>query len=272
MNTRNFGGREIAVIGLLLFIFLSIASSELIPVLFIAAALYALARMYDSQRNSSSDSASRIPRRTPISRERPPEVIPSRSASAETVYRHALDSVKAAGLNPDEVRVLPVDIGVVVFRGDEVPAPYRTHPVPDDADYIQPFVQLRLPQRAIGKIRFEIIDADGQVLFVHEDNHQLQRGRNLITPAARLPIHDAHAMHSAWEMRVSADGTTLAVHQFDWEEDSAQVIRRHLSEDGEISNELRSMLAENRLQKMSLDDLLADQSLDEGEEKKQQRQ
>ncbi len=268
MNTRNFGAREIVIIGILLFIFTAIASNELIPVLFIAAALYALARMYDnSQRGGSSASSTRS---APLTRSQP-DVVPSRSASAETVYRHALDSVKAAGLNPDEVKVLPVDIGIVVFRGDEVPAPYRTHPVPDDADYIQPFVQLRLPTRATGKIRFEITDADGQVLFVHEDHHQLERGRNLITPAARLPIHDAHAMHGSWEMRVSADGVPLALYKFEWEEDSAQVIRRHLSEDGEISNELRSMLAENRLQRMSLDDLLSDQADDDQEQQQQQR-
>ena len=35
--------------------------------------------------------------------------MPSRSASAETVYRHALDSVTAAGLDPNDVKVLPVD-------------------------------------------------------------------------------------------------------------------------------------------------------------------
>ena len=268
MRSNNFGGREIAIIALLLFIFAAIASNEFLPILFIAAAVYALARMYDnSQRNANNDTRDSVPLR----RERAPDVVPSRSASAETVYRHALDSVKAAGLNPDEVKVLPVDIGIVVFRGDEVPAPYRTHPIPDDADYVQPFVQLRLPQRATGKIRFEISDADGQVLFVHEEHHQLERGRNLITPASRLPIHDAHAMHGMWEMRVSADGMPLALYKFEWEEDNAQVIRRHLSEDGEISNELRSMLAENRLQKMSLDDLLSDQVDDDQEQQKQQR-
>ncbi|MFN8375641.1 MAG: hypothetical protein U0694_22560 [Anaerolineae bacterium] len=271
MRSNNFGGREIAVIALLLFIFAAIASNELIPVLFIAAALYALARMYDNRQRGNSSSYTEMPRRTSLPRERAPEVIPSRSASAETVYRHALDSVKAAGLNPDEVKVLPVDIGVVVFRGDEVPAPYRTHPVPDNVDYIQPFVQLRLPTRAVGKIRFEISDSDGQVLFVHEEHHQLERGRNLITPASRLPIHDAHAMHGPWEMRVSADGMQLAVYKFEWEEDSAEVIRRHLSEDGEISNELRSMLAENRLQRMSLDELLSDQPEDGSDQEQQQQ-
>jgi hypothetical protein len=271
MRSNNIGGREMAIIALIAIV-LGVIANELVPILFIAAVLYVLARMYDQRNNTTGSSTiNSTSRRTPLVRDRAPEIVPSRSASAETVYRHALDSVTAAGLDPNDVKVLPVDIGIVVFRDDEVPAPYRTHPVPDNADYIQPFVQLRLPTRATGKIRFEITDSDGQVLFVHEEHHQLERGRNLITPAARLPIHDAHAMHGPWEMRVSADGVALAVYKFEWEEDSAEVIRRHLSEDGEISNELRSMLAENRLQKMSLDELLSDQGEDNQEEQRQQR-
>ncbi|NWF68987.1 MAG: hypothetical protein HXY40_07870 [Chloroflexi bacterium] len=277
-SPQNFGLRQIAIIALMLFILASIAGNNLIPVLFIAAGLYALARMYD-QRSGGFGDSSESERGNYIStrdvrrarRSAPPETVATRSASAETVYRHALEAVKAAGLDPDNVKVLPVDIGMIVYRGDEAPALYRTHPVPDDVDYVQPFIQLRLPTKAMGKIRFEVSDADGQVLFVHEENHQFERGRNLITPSMRLPIHDAQAMHAPWEMRVSADGVPLAVYKFEWEEDSQQVIRRHLSEDGELSNELRSMLAENRLQRMSLDELLAQQE-DEPPQQEQQRQ
>ncbi|MBL8118413.1 MAG: hypothetical protein JNJ78_12855 [Anaerolineae bacterium] len=196
-----------------------------------------------------------------------PEEAP-RQTGAEKVYAHALRAVERAGLNPDEVRVLPVDVGVMVFRGDNDPEVCRTQPVSDDADYIQPFVQLRLPTRAVGKIKFEIIDSDGQLLFVHEDIHHLERGRNLVTPKARLPIHDAQVMYDKWQLRISADGMVLASHAFEWQESSTRVIRRHITEDGEISNELRASLAENRLGKMSLDELLEFQ---EDEEPRQQR-
>ena len=78
-------------------------------------------------------------------------------------------------------------------------------------------------------------------------------------------------MDDAWELRVSADGTPLAVHQFGWEETATRVVRRHLTEDGEIeiSNELRTAIAENRLQDMSLDELLDFQ--DEEEDRSQQQ-
>jgi hypothetical protein len=192
-----------------------------------------------------------------------------RQAHSEPVYSHALRSVERVGMNPDEVRVLPVDIGVMAFRADQDPVVHRTRPVLDDIDYIQPFVQLRLPTKAVGRIRFEILDSDGQIIFIHEDNHHLERGRNLVTPSARLPIHDAQAMNGAWQLRISADGVMLANHQFEWQESTTKTIRRHLNEDGEISSGLRVALAESRLQKMSLDELLSPQ--EDAEEPGQQQ-
>lgn len=189
-----------------------------------------------------------------------------RQPGMEQVYRHAVKAVERAGLSPAETQVLPVDIGLMVFSGDQEPTIFRAQPIPDDVDYVQPFVQLRLPRRAVGRVRFEILDSDRQVIFIHEDRHQLERGRNLISPAARLPIHDAQAMHGSWELRISADGTLLAAHRFDWVESTNKVIRRQLSADGEISSEMRAMLSDNRLQGMSLDELL------EGQEREQRQQ
>lgn len=194
-----------------------------------------------------------------------------RQTGAEKVYAHALRAVEQAGLNPDTAQVLPVDLGVMVFQGDNDPVVYRTQPIPDDADYIQPFVQLRLPTRAVGRIKFEIIDSDGQVIFIHEDVSNLERGRNLVTPSARLPIHDAHAMLGNWQVRITADGMPLALHKFMWAETSTRAIRRHITADGELSNELRASLAENRLGKMSLDELLSFQEGDEEPQRQQRR-
>lgn len=182
-----------------------------------------------------------------------------RPSGAEQVYAHALQAAERAGLHPGQAPVIPVDIGVMAFRGDGPPGVFRTRAVPDDIDYLQPFVQLRLPTRARGRIKFEILDSDGQRLFVHEDFYQLERGRNLITPTARLPIHDAQAMHRDWQLRVTADGLPLAEHAFRWQDTDLSVVRRHLTEDGEIGNELRTALSENRLGELSLDELLADQ-------------
>ena len=64
---------------------------------------------------------------------------------ADQVYSHALDAVRNAKLDPTEMQVLPIDIGVMAFTGNEDPVIYRTRDVLDDVDYLQPFVQLRLP-------------------------------------------------------------------------------------------------------------------------------
>jgi hypothetical protein len=199
------------------------------------------------------------------------ESFSSRQAQSEPIYRHALEAVQRAGHDPDSVQVLAVDIGVMAFKGNSEPAVYRTWSLPDDIDYVQPFVQLRLPSKAAGRIKFEIVDDAGRVVFVHEDVHNLERGRNFISPAARLPIHDENLTNGQWGMRVSADGVVLAEHRFEFSEAAEANIRRHIGEDGEINTELRAVMAESRLPKMSLDDLLQ-YGADDEEQQQQKRQ
>lgn len=259
---ENNRTREIFIVLLVLFVVASaLREIEGLAVLLILGALVYLATRFGMNGGAGSWFASREDvEDSPITGER--------NASAEPVYKHALEAVARAGLNPDSVQVLPVDVGVMAFKGDQEAVVHRTWPVEDDVDYIQPFVQLRLPTKAIGRVKFEILDSSGETLFIHEDKHQLVRGRNLITPAARLPVHDAQALDGQWQIRVSADGVLIADHRFEWEEAPETAIRRHLGEDGEISSEMRAVLAENRLQTMSLEDLLADQ---EAEPQRQQQ-
>ncbi len=198
------------------------------------------------------------------------EIFHQQPASAEQrVYRHALESVTRAGLDPDEVQVLAVDIGLLTTKEDTEPQIYRTWSLPDDIDYIQPFVQLRVPMEANGDIRFEIIDAVGNPVYIHEDTFKLTRGRNFLTPNTRMPLHDQMELDGKWSLRIIADGVTIADHRFEYSEATGANIRRHIGEDGEINTEMRAVMTENRLPKMSLDDLLAYQGEDE-EERRQQ--
>lgn len=203
---------------------------------------------YNQQFNTEQDPFADIPMRE----------IP-RPAHAEQVHKHALDAVRTAGLNPDSIQVLPVDLGFLTFRGDSNPIIHRTVSLADDSDYIQPFVQLRVPVMAQGRIKFEMFDGAGNKIYAHEDQYQLERGRNLIIPATRLPIHDEQDMDGRWSLRISADNTVLAEHRVSWAETESDEFRRYLSDDGEISNEIRAMVVDNSLQNMSLDDLLAHQ-------------
>jgi hypothetical protein len=243
-------GLFLLVVGLAMFG----GSGSMFPMLLAASGFYLLARQVDRSHRAMGSA----PEAEDYS---PPVESPARQTSgAEQVYAHALAAVERAGRDPGDTHVLPVDIGVMTFRAGIEPTIHRSQPVYDDVDYIQPFVQLRLPRRATGRIRFEIVDSDGQVLFVHEDYHQLERGRNLVTPSSRLPIHDAQAMHRDWDLRVSADGVLLASHTFGWRERTEKVVRRYMREDGEITSELRAAVLDNEPGSISLDDLLADQS------------
>lgn len=181
-----------------------------------------------------------------------------RPAYTEQVYSQALRAVVRAGHDPDKIAVLPVDIGFLTLTG-EIQSIYRQEYLPDDVDYIQPFIQLRLPIAASGRVRFEIVDGSGKVVFIHEDNHHLERGRTLISPSARLPIHDQREMSGNWQLLVSADNMLLAVHNFQFIEAVGHKTRAPIGEDGELTQELRIAIETNKLPQMSLDELLAHQ-------------
>ena len=263
----------------LAFILLALGAVALLgnsfPVILVLLGLLFLVRQFDN--DSSSTNVSSQSYEYSYDYEQQPEeeeyddyeLFHQQPASAEQrVYRHALESVTRAGLDPDEVQVLAVDIGVLTTKEEGEPQIYRTWSLPDDIDYIQPFVQLRVPTEANGDIRFEIIDAVGDAVYIHEDTFKLTRGRNFLTPNTRMPLHDQMELDGKWTLRVIADGVTIADHRFEYAEATGANIRRHIGEDGEINTEMRAVMAENRAPKMSLDDLLAYQGEEDEEERR----
>lgn len=181
----------------------------------------------------------------------------------DKVYTHALEAAQQAGIDPSRAQVLPVDLGLFVYQDDSKPSVYRTRRLPKDSDYIQPFVQLRIPRAANGKVTFEIIDDLGETVFMRTETYELQRGRNLIVPTRRLPVHDALDMDEGrWSLRIEADGIIIAEHDFYWSEPVSDFVVDSLADDGEISHELQAALSESEISPMSLDDLLAHQDDD----------
>lgn len=258
------------MIGLfLLFIGLnSVTNGEPVGVLMGLGGFYLLARQFEESRNSrlqerrGDDEYERWRRDRADTRydfeDVHDEVDRKPTTNADRVYSHALEAVQRAGLDAANTPVLPVDIGLFGHKGDDAPKLYRTRAIPRDVDYIQPFVQLRLPKRARGRITFEIIDDAGETLFARTEEYEFQRGRNLVVPARRLPVHDALDMgEGAWTLRISADKVLLAEHHVRWGEPANDFIAGQIQEDGEISNELRAAMAESRLERMSLDELLS---------------
>ena len=261
----------------LAFILLALGTVALLgnsfPVILVLLGLLFLVRQFDNEQSNSSAGSQAYDAVYEYEIQREDdyddfEIFNRQPASAEQrVYRHALESVTRAGLDPDEVQVLAVDIGLLTTKDGDEPQIYRTWALPDDIDYIQPFVQLRVPMEANGNIRFEIIDAVGDAVYIHEDTFKLTRGRNFLTPNTRMPLHDQMELDGKWGLRIIADGVMIADHRFEYSEAAGNSIRRHIGEDGEINTEMRAVMAENRQPKMSLDDLLAYQG-DDGEEER----
>jgi hypothetical protein len=265
---QNFSPREsvlAVVLGFLLLAGLIEGQAGVILLLALIAGVYFFRNQIDFGGSTDQADAPVVIRRN---------LPPPQAQSENQVYKHALDAVRRVGLEPDQMQVLPVDIGLLSFHDDQNPMIHRLQAVEDNADYVQPYVHLRVPVTARGKIRFEITDNSATLLYVYEDNYQLKRGRNLIVPTTRLPIHDEHPTEGRWQMRVYADGMLIARHFFSWTATENEAVRPPVEEDGEISNEMRELLAENRLQRMSLDELLApqdDQTDDEGNAMQQRR-
>src|SRR5690606_37017645 len=120
----------------------------------VLAGLFMLVRQFENGRMLESSTPRRI-------RQETYEVpVDDHESAQRRIYRSALEAVEAAGHDPETVRVLTTDIGFMAFKGDQDPVVYRTRDIPDDVDYIQPYVQIRLPTRAVGRIRFEILDGE----------------------------------------------------------------------------------------------------------------
>jgi hypothetical protein len=170
---------------------------------------------------------------------------------------HVAQAISRAGQDMDELAVLPLDLGVLVYKDERPPQIYRMDEIPDDIDYLQPFVELDLPSAVTGRVRFEITDGSGQTVFIEENSHRFHEGSQPVVAQTRLPIHDAQDFDSGWHLKIYAEDMLLADHQFAWNNAvNVSPILQHVQEDGEMSAELREILTDNRLERMSLDELL----------------
>lgn len=182
------------------------------------------------------------------------------AARRRSVHRVAAKAVRKAGLNPREMPVAPVDIGVLVYDDAQgTPTLYRETRLPEEAEYLRPFVLLRSPRRAKGTIRFELVDGDGSMRFVDETPWELRAGETFVYPHTWLPMHKIDDLSGEWQLRVSAAGMLLAVHEFMWWDEGGGDFRAYLTGDGEISDDLIDELSGLQGERLSLDALLDDQ-------------
>lgn len=208
----------------------------------------------DYSRRGAAQEAAPSPRRAKSDRAAP---VASRGSR---MHRVAARAVRKAGHDPDALAVAPVDIGVLAYESREAtPTLYRETRLPEDAAYIRPFMLLRSPRRARGLIRFELLDGQGGVRFVDETEWELKAGETFVYPATWLPTERIEDCSGEWVLRVYAADMLLAVHDFAWWDSGGGELRRYLTGDGEISDDLLEELSGARVERLSLDELLDEQ-------------
>ncbi|GAB4572817.1 MAG: hypothetical protein Kow0077_13350 [Anaerolineae bacterium] len=176
------------------------------------------------------------------------------------MHRVAAKAIRKAGQNPADMIVAPVDIGILVYEDREsTPTLYRETRLPDEAEYIRPFMLLRSPRRAHGTLRFELYDGDGECRYVDETKWTLKAGETFVYPDTWLPMRTIEDVGGEWTLRIYAADILLAVHEFMWPNYGGGEFRQLLTGDGELSDDLAQELSRERLERLSLDDLLDDQ-------------
>ncbi len=180
---------------------------------------------------------------------------PVRRAGSSSVAQKAMNR---AGYQSGDAYARVVDLGMLAYRQSDEPRIVRSGAVWTDTEYVRPFVDLWLPHRARGKVRFELVDAAQRLRYADEAGYDLDRGKNTLLPQTWLPIRGRAADGDQWNLRVIAGETLLAVHDFGWQSPGGE-IKQYMVSDGEISPELLHALSDERGKKMSLSDLLSDQ-------------
>jgi len=168
--------------------------------------------------------------------------------------------VRRAGLDPDHTGLTLSDVGLIVYGAEARPVVHRESAVPDTADYVQPFAELKAARAAKGKLTFEVVDSSGQVVYRREEEQQLRAGKTAIIPRTRLPIGDHFYLAQGWTLRVYANDVLLAEHPFGWYNPAnrAETLREVMSNDGELTADLSALMDDIVNQPMSLDDLLGE--------------
>ncbi len=255
-------GLFLAIIG-----FNLLVSNSALGILLFLVGVVALALLMNNGWNQASAAwkgiaASFMP---PEAAERPAAVRETRQRSAaasqtrSTMHRAATRAILNAGQDPQTLPVVPTDIGMLAYpSSDSTPTLFREANLPGDAAYIRPFTLLRSPQRARGKIRFEVLDEDGVRRFVDEQIYDLSAGETFVYPDTWLPVRNLESLEGSWTLAIYAANVLLAEHVFVWQDVGGGAFRTYLTGDGEISDKLIDELSGTRLERLSLQDLLED--------------
>jgi hypothetical protein len=186
-----------------------------------------------------------------------------RSKRAEQVVERgntaAQRAMQRAGYEGGGDYVEVTDIGLLAYRQSDEPKMIRYGDVLVDSHFLRPFIELWLPYRSRGTVRFELLDDAGRMRYVDEAEYDLEPGENVLLPSTWLPLGGKTIPPGEWRLQVMAGDTLLARHPFGWQQVGGGELQPYIASDGEISPALQRALRGHAQQAVSLSDLLSDQ-------------
>ncbi len=171
----------------------------------------------------------------------------------------AQQAMRRAGYEGGGNYVDVTDIGLLAYRHSDEPKMIRHGDVLVDTHFLRPFIELWLPYRSRGTVRFELLDNAGRMRYVDEAEYDLDTGENVLLPSTWLPLRGKTIPPGEWRLQVMAGNTLLARHPFGWQQVGGGELQPYIASDGEISPALQQALRDHARQAVSLSDLLSDQ-------------
>jgi hypothetical protein len=174
----------------------------------------------------------------------------------DQLVKNALDGIPSTLQIPG---VQLVDIGILAYDGGKRPKVSRSEAIPAYVKQLRPFVIMNFTEThpAQSNIKFELIDAHGQIRFTDSQPSEFQRGKNFLTPQNWLRMGDGN-FEGKWSLQVSIDDRPLALHEFTIAPREGAKFRPYLQSDGEIDEWLSKATAKASVEPMSLDELIGE--------------
>ncbi|MBI5667587.1 MAG: hypothetical protein HZC41_06230 [Chloroflexi bacterium] len=162
-----------------------------------------------------------------------------------------------------------LDVGLITLHSSsEGMLMRRSRTVSLDDNGVRPYMTLHVAPESADRhalIRYEILDADGQVQFVHEMKTYLRDGEMNILADHHLPLAGNERLSSAgeWDLRVFVDGGLLGALSFTMSPSLEERRRQFAREQDEAASRLREVEVDDV--PVSLEDLLRSRSRDKNQ-------
>ena len=168
-----------------------------------------------------------------------------------------LTAMRRANSFRNSIQFIIVDIGVLVYEHEnDHPHIVRHQPLPLDAAFLRPFLQIWTPERQTVDVAFELFDEDENPHFRDHNGHNL-RGHTGVMCESWLPMEGISVTEREnWSLRAYIDDMLMADHHLEWGTFRWLDLKSESPTDGELSKRLTDALKSGQIDTIGLDELL----------------